>query len=140
MGARLEKLYAFAFFQLRSFFRAVLDDGLEDWKALVILGGAEISALMAAVSIATVATGGRIALPPEPMDLLAGLSVAVGLMVLNYRVLLLDKRWARFEAEFRRYSQLCQPRHPDLRAAYDDILIENWKETGVWNDPWAMIP
>jgi hypothetical protein len=100
----VEKWYAFVFYQLRAFFKRIYDDGLADWKALVVIGSAQLAAIMATMSIVAVCLQHRISTPSNTIDVLVGLAVAAGLMMLNYRALLFEARWTRFEAEFKQYS------------------------------------
>jgi hypothetical protein len=101
----MTKLLAFVFWELRGFFRDFLyDDGYSDWKALAVMCCVEIMAIMAAVFIASLILGHRILPNSKLSEYLWAIGIGTAVAAINYYVLQVDDRWARFKPEFEGYS------------------------------------
>jgi multisubunit Na+/H+ antiporter MnhB subunit len=109
MPVRSTKLLAFAYWELRRFFRTFLhDDGYSDWKALAVICCAQLGGIMAAVSVISIILGHRI-LPASRASMYSfAIALACGVTAVNYYALRFQNKWARFEAEFEHYSARAQ--------------------------------
>ena len=89
IGRWLAKASAYPFYMLRSTFKAVSDDGLEDWKALVVMSVATGFAALTVVSLVSIDLQHRVLLPngKQSFLMLCG-PVGVGLVLLNYYTLI----------------------------------------------------
>jgi hypothetical protein len=97
---RLARSYAFVFYILERFFHVILDDGFSEWKAVTILVMIESLALVTVLALmGNVWPRGWDALQTFrfPVLALAVLAISIG----NYRALIYQQRWRRFEVEFR---------------------------------------
>jgi hypothetical protein len=102
----LAKLHAYAFFELRSTFKAVWNDGWEEWKALLLTSVATLSAGLTIASVISICLQRRVLLPQSRAEFVTlwgvvGLSV----VILNYYTLVSGRKWSRFEREFE-----CRPK------------------------------
>jgi len=91
------KFYFYFFYRLRSWFKAMADDGLHDWKALLV-----VSFLLGAIVYSTANLSGELTdrFLLGPGSLLGPAPLAIGLGLLNYFLLLHKPRWRRYENEF----------------------------------------
>jgi hypothetical protein len=102
MAQWFAKAHAYVFYVLRTSFKAIMDDGWEDWKAITIIGVAMISVVFVAQGIAETALGHRLHwLSNWPERILLG-AVLVGA---NHYTLVADRKWSRFEPGFRHRSK-----------------------------------
>ena len=93
---------AFAFWELRTIFAAIRDDGLSEWKATVVIVVAEIFTIVGLTNAVAVYLGRRLIYGSSPYILVVG--VVVGLANLK-AVFGKNKRWNRLSAEFENYSK-----------------------------------
>lgn len=101
MTFRLTKPYVYVFYVLRSWFKAMADDNLHDWKALVVLCFFQGAAIVSVETIVEELVGTYL----FSNNLLFGAApLAIALGLLNYFFLLHDDRWRKFERCFRGYS------------------------------------
>jgi hypothetical protein len=93
---------ALVFYALRSTFKWAWDDGLEDWKALLVMSVAMNFAAISVVNVISIALQRRVLLPDTKLlfVILWG-TVGVGLVILNHYTLMYGRKWSRFEGEFR---------------------------------------
>ena len=103
---QLAKAHAFCFYVLRITFRTVSRDGLEDWKALVVLSVAMEFTLLMIVTIVSIYLEHPVLLPASKGSFLTmwGL-IGAGLVLLNQVTLVAGRKWRRFEREFQNYSK-----------------------------------
>jgi hypothetical protein len=106
IGRWLAKAHAYPFYVLRSTFKAVFDDGLEDWKALLVMSVAANFAALSVVSLVSIGLQHRVLLPngKQPFLMLWG-TVYASLVFLNYYTLISGRKWSRFEREFQHRSK-----------------------------------
>jgi hypothetical protein len=98
------KILAFAFYQVRTWFKTVSDDGFSDFKALVVVLAIEYFLLADAAGLASVLAG-RLLIPTERRGLVTVVAAVVfGLGFANYRCIWKDGKWSRFKSEFDFYS------------------------------------
>jgi hypothetical protein len=101
MTGRSARAYAYAFFRLRNCARALSNDGLHDWKALLVISVVQIYVLLDAAFLSEVILRRR--LFPSNWSVVV-VPLAFGLVAANYFALLYEERWRRYEDEFRSYS------------------------------------
>jgi len=91
---------------LRSTFKAVSDDGLEDWKALLIMTVAMGFAALTVTNIVSIGLAHRVLLSNEKRQFMTlwG-TLGLGLMLLNHYTLIYGRKWSRFEREFQHRSK-----------------------------------
>ena len=100
-GRWLAKLHAYAFFVLRGTFKAVWNDAWEEWKALVVMSVATVSAGLTIASVISICLQRRVLLPQSKAEFVTLWGVVgVSLVILNYYSLVLGRKWSRFEEEF----------------------------------------
>jgi hypothetical protein len=106
IGRWLAKAHAYPFYVLRSTFKAAFDDGLENWKALVVMSVATGFVALTVVSLVSIGLQHRVLLPggKQAFMMLWG-TVGVGLVFLNYYTLISASKWSRFEREFQHRSK-----------------------------------
>jgi hypothetical protein len=108
MTTEVAKRFAFAFYQLRTLFKALYDDGFSDFKALVILLMIECFVMVDVGGLASILVG-RLLLPTTTsMMLITYLPILLAFSIANYELLLKDQRWAKFKGEFDSYSTRTQ--------------------------------
>lgn len=94
------------FYVLRSGFKAVWDDGLEDWKSLVVMS---LVALFAALTVACLVSIGfqhRVFLPHDKHQFsVLWITVGAGIVCFNNYTLISGRKWARFEREFQHHTK-----------------------------------
>jgi hypothetical protein len=100
----MTKLYAFAFWNIRQFFKRMYDDGYADWKALAVIGCTEILGIMAAVFMVSIAVGYKLLPSSKPVLWILGAGISLGIAGINYYMLRFENKWTRFEREFNSYS------------------------------------
>jgi hypothetical protein len=107
IGRWLAKAHAYPFYVLRSTFKAAFDDGLENWKALVVMSVAAGFAALTVVSLVSIGLQHRVLLPggKHAFMMLWG-TVGLGLVILNYYTLISGSKWSRFEREFQHRSKV----------------------------------
>lgn len=92
--------FAFAFWELRTIFAAIRDDGWSDWKATVVIIVVEILGIVALTGAASVYLGRR--LIDQSSSYVYILPLA--LVLLNLKAVLgKNKRWNRLSREFESY-------------------------------------
>jgi hypothetical protein len=99
----LARLHAYTFYVLRTTFKALFDDGLENWKALLVITAAMNFAAMIGVSALSIALGYEI-VPTEHFKMV-WVSMGFALAFVNYYSLIERARWSRFEREFREHAR-----------------------------------
>jgi len=105
-GRWLAKANAYPFYIIRGTFKALFDDGLEDWKALVVLSVARGFAALTLVSVISVGLQHRVLLPDgEVRFLTLWGTIGLGIVIFNYYTLIYERKWFRFEREFRHCSR-----------------------------------
>ena len=106
IGRWLAKAHAYPFYILRSTFKAAFDDGLENWKALVVMSVAANFAALSVVSLVSIGLQHRVLLPggKQAFMMLWG-TTGVGLVILNYYTLISGNKWSRFERQFQHHSK-----------------------------------
>jgi len=106
VGRWLAKAHAYAFYVLRSTFKAVWDDGMEDWKALLFMTVAMGFAALTVTNLVSIGLEHRVLLSDEKRQfmMLWG-PVYVGLTFLNHYTLMYSRKWSRFEREFQHHSK-----------------------------------
>lgn len=93
---------AFAFWELRTIFAAVRDDGWSDWKATLVIIAVEILGIGALPDAISVYMGRRIFDESIPFLFIVAFVVAI----LNTKALIgKNKRWNRLSTEFESYSR-----------------------------------
>jgi hypothetical protein len=100
----VSKLLAFALWQLRRLFAAISNDGLAEWKALVVLGCSEMAAVMLVFFGISIAIGHKLLVNSDLPFYLAAV-VGLGLSYFSFRK---KSTWTRFETEFRSYSAVAR--------------------------------
>lgn len=102
----LAKAHAYAFHVLRDAFETVSDDGLQEWKALVVISVGMGFAGVAIASVASIILQHRVLLPDAKGSfiMLWG-TVGAGVAVFNYCTLISGRKWCRFEREFQKESK-----------------------------------
>ena len=106
VGRWFARTHAYSFYVTRNTFKALSDDGLEDWKALLVITVAMLFAALAGVTGVSIALQHRVLLPDAKQRFMTlwG-TVTFSLTVINYFALVNRHRWSRFEAEFRHLSK-----------------------------------
>jgi branched-subunit amino acid ABC-type transport system permease component len=106
-GRWLAKLDAYAFYVLRSTFRAAWNDTWEEWKALLVLSVATVSVGLTIASVISICLQKRVLLPQSKAEfvILWGM-VGLSLIILNYYSLVSGRKWSRFEEEFESRSKM----------------------------------
>lgn len=92
---------AFMFWELRTIFAALYDDGLSDCKATVVIVVVEICAIVGLTNAAAVYLGRRLIDTSSPFIFLVAFAVA---LVNTPAVLGKHRRWNKFSTEFESYS------------------------------------
>lgn len=107
MAMRSTKLLAFAYWQVRRFFRASpFDEGYSDSKALAVLCIAQIVLILSVMSLLATSFGYTFLVPSRTSEVLFAVLLSSAVTAANYYALSYRNRWARFEAEFESYSAL----------------------------------
>ena len=97
------RFLAFAFYQLTSLFKAMGDDGLSTFKALVVILFAEMCLVIDVDCIASIIIG-RLLLPSSKQTMTVILvAILFATSSANYRWLVKNDNWARFKEEFDSY-------------------------------------
>jgi uncharacterized membrane protein len=99
------KVYSFVYWELTQLFKAIYDDGLAGWKAIAILGCAEILIIMGVYGCVSLVIGHRLLHGTTWVSRLLGIVVALAVFAANYGALLGNNRWRRFEEEFESYPR-----------------------------------
>jgi hypothetical protein len=106
LGRWLVKAHAYPFYVLRSTFKTVSTDGLEDWKALLVISVAMNFAAITVASIVSIAFQQRVLLPDTKQSfLMLWGTVIVGLLLINHYSLVYRGKWSQFEKEFQHLSK-----------------------------------
>jgi hypothetical protein len=105
MRAWLLRGYSFVYWELSQFFKAIYDDGLAEWKAIAILGCAEVLIMMGVYGSISLVIGHRLLHGTTWVSRLLGIVVALAVFAANYGALLRNNRWRRFEEEFESFSR-----------------------------------
>jgi hypothetical protein len=107
MGNLSRKTYAFVFEVFRRTFKAIWNDGWQEWKALLVLSVGAGFALLAVAAIISIVVHRRILLPQsEPAFLTVWGSIGIGIVIFNYCNLMLDRKASHFEREFESLSKI----------------------------------
>lgn len=106
-GRWLAKLDAYTFYVLRSTFKAAWDDSFEDWKALLVKSLATVFVCLTIASVLSIYLQKRLLLPQSKAEFLTlwGM-VGLSVVICNYYLLVADRKWSRFEKEFKRQSKM----------------------------------
>jgi hypothetical protein len=105
-GQWLAKPHAYAFFVLRSTFKAVWNDAWVEWKALLLISVATLSAGLTIACVISICLQRRVLLPQSKAEFMTLWGViGLGLAILNYYTLVFARKWSRFEREFE-----CRPK------------------------------
>jgi hypothetical protein len=106
IGRWFAKAHAYWFYVTRSTFRTLSDDGLEDWKALLVVSVAMLFAALSGAATVSIALRHRVLLPDakQPFMMLWG-TIALSLTTINYFILVSRHKWSRFERDFQHHSK-----------------------------------
>lgn len=106
VGRWLANAHAYWFHVTRSTFKALWDDGLEDWKALLVIYVAMLFAALAGAATISIALRHRVLLPDakQPFMMLWG-AIGLSLTVINYFTLVSRHKWSRLERDFQHLSK-----------------------------------
>ena len=102
MGMGFSKLPCFAYWTLRDIFKAIYDDGFDDFKAQVVLGVTEILGVLTLLSLISLYLGRQMLPTSKAGAGSLGIGIFVAVVILNV-LFFSEKRLARFESEFRAY-------------------------------------
>jgi hypothetical protein len=102
-GIGTVKLLCFAYWILRRIFRAIIDDGLDNFKAHVFVAGAEMFAILTVMSSVDLLVGRRVMSTSRAGSAWLGYGLATVIVIAN-QSLFSKNRMARFESEFSGYS------------------------------------
>ena len=105
----LAKMHAYVFCVLRSTFKAAWNDGLDEWKALMVISLAMEFAGITIASAISIGLQRRVLLPQSKAEFSAvwGM-VGMGLATLNYYTLVFRRKWSQFEKEVKRRPRMSQ--------------------------------
>jgi hypothetical protein len=105
-GTLFAKAHAYIFYALRSTAKSAWNNGLEDWKALVVMSLAMGFAALTLVCIVSISTRHRMFLPNAKLPFVALWSmVMIGFLVFNHYSLMFENKWSRFKGEFQHQSE-----------------------------------
>jgi hypothetical protein len=105
-GTLFAKAHAYIFYALRSTAKSAWNDGLEDWKALVVMSLAMGFAALTLVCIVSISIRHRMFLPNAKLPFVALWSmVMIGFLVFNHYSLMFENKWSRFKGEFQHQSE-----------------------------------
>jgi hypothetical protein len=106
VGRWLARVHAYWFYVTRSTFKALSGDGLEDWKALLVISVAMLFAALAGAGTLSIVLRHRVLLPDakQPFMMLWG-AVGLSLTTINYFTLVSRHKWSRFERDFQHRSK-----------------------------------
>lgn len=104
---RPTKLLRFAYWTLRRIFRAIYDDGLDDFKAQVAVSVTDLLGAMTLLSLASLRVGHQILPSSKAGTVGLGLGLTGFIVVANYFIFSKQKM-VEFESEFRSYSVLAR--------------------------------
>ena len=106
IGRCFARTHAYLFYVIRNTFKALSDDGLEDWKALLVITVAMLFAALDGVAAVSTGLQHRVLLPETRAHfrILWG-TAAFSLTAINYFTLVNRRRWTRFEREFHRHPK-----------------------------------
>jgi branched-subunit amino acid ABC-type transport system permease component len=101
VGRGLARAHAYWFYVARNTFKALFDDGLEDWKALLVITVAMLFTALDGVAAVSIVLQHRVLLPDarQSFRMLWG-TVTFSVTAINYFTLVNRRRWSRFEREF----------------------------------------
>jgi branched-subunit amino acid ABC-type transport system permease component len=106
-GRWLAKLDAYAFYVLRSTFKAAWNDKWEEWKALLIISAATVSVGLTIASVISICLQKRVLLPQSKAEFVTLWGVVgLSLIILHYYSLVSRRKWSRFEEEFESRSKM----------------------------------
>jgi hypothetical protein len=95
---------AFAYWQLKGLFRAIYDDGFDDFKATVVIGVLQVWLCFTILGLLSIAFGRNLSIILSRSGVPLGLVIGVVVFAPNYLFFMHWKSWARFEPEFKSYS------------------------------------
>jgi len=106
IGRSFARTHAYSFYVIRSTFKSLSNDGLEDWKALLVVTVAMLFAALEGVAAVSIALQHRVLLPDakQSFRMLWG-TVALSVAAINYYTLVNRRRWSTFEREFQHRSK-----------------------------------
>jgi hypothetical protein len=106
IGRWLARAHAYWFYATRTTFDAGSHDGLEDWKALVVISVAMLFAALASAATVSIVLRYRVLLPgaKQSFMMLWG-AIAFSLTAINYFTLVSRRKWSRFEEGFQHHSK-----------------------------------
>jgi heme/copper-type cytochrome/quinol oxidase subunit 4 len=96
----MKKIYYLIFYKLYCFWKAVSDDNWSDWKALIIMGKAQIILLLECYIWWTVITKKGFDFPNYWLII-----PVFSIVIVNYYLLLNNGRWKEYEEEFKQYPK-----------------------------------
>jgi len=109
LGTWFARAHAYSFYVTRRTFKALSNDGLEDWKALLVITVAMLFTALDAVAAMSIALQHRVLLPDAKQSFgVLWATVTFSLTALNYFTLLNRHRWTRFEREFQHLPKPAQ--------------------------------
>ncbi len=135
MAFRPSKLLAFAYWQLRRFFKFTLyDDGYSDWKAMATLCVVQLLLGLVALTLISKYVGYRLLTYEGSSELPSAILITGVVVGGNYYVLRFENRWARLEVEFESYSKLTRVLGGlAVGVAIVFALVMSVITKGVWN-------
>jgi hypothetical protein len=98
------RLLSFAFCQLRALFKAVSDDGWDDFKASIVLNALEIYFGFSIFNLISLILKRNLLPLTRQWELVIVIGGGVAIAVANHYWFQHRKGWVRFEAEFKAYS------------------------------------
>jgi hypothetical protein len=83
------------------------NDRLGEWQALLALSAATLFAVIDVVSLISILLGYRVLLPHSKGEFLSlWTSIGLSLYILNFKTLVSNRKWCRYEQEFQKYSNV----------------------------------
>ena len=106
IGRWFARMHAYSFYVTRSTFKSLSNDGLEDWKALLVITVAMLFAALDGVAAVSIALQHRVLLPDAKQSFrMLWVTVTASVTVINYYTLVNRRRWSTFEREFQHRSK-----------------------------------
>ncbi len=96
----MKKLYYLLFYKTHRFFEEISNDGWSEWKALVIIGGAQML-LLVELGVWLALFTKEIFNFPKYSIVLIGTIIAT----INYFALFNNENWRQYEEEFKKYPE-----------------------------------
>jgi len=99
---KIKKVYSLFFYKLYCLFKSQSEDGWEDWKALVVIGGLQGLLIIEFYTWCDIIFKNNNIEFSSPRIVIA--LIAIIITAFNYYVLLYQDRWRQYEEEFKQYS------------------------------------